>query len=132
MNFTGRARIFATVLALAATLGSCDYLKDAEPFTATVFIALGPDGRVQVTPSEIRGDWRVGEITVVNDTNDKHGFAIRELAVFEEIPAGLTRVVRVTDVKDDTTYVIDDHLHDESGPEWQVKLVVDFKSEEFR
>jgi hypothetical protein len=88
-------RRLAASLALAAAFASCSALKDKEPFTATVIYDLGPGGRPYVHPLEFKADTSYGQVTVVNNTAELRGFAIDELAVYEIIPAGHSRIVNV-------------------------------------
>jgi len=126
-----RLSALGLVLALVPTLASCDYLKDPEPWVATVFYQEGPDGRLVFSPTTIEADFRNGIITVVNETEIERGFAVREAAVFDKIPAGQSKNIEVTELKDDTTYVFEDHDCEDAGcPNGQI--IVDFVSEEFR
>jgi hypothetical protein len=118
-------------LAVVPLLASCDYLKDPEPWVATVFYQEGADGRLAFNPETIEANFRNGIVNVVNETQVERGFAVREAAVFELIPAGQSKNVEVTELKDDTVYVFEDHQCEELGcPKGQI--VVNFVSEEFR
>jgi hypothetical protein len=117
------------LFALLPALSSCSYLKDKEPWTATVIYTETGDGSYTASPLVIEADSNAGLIQVVNETNQRHGFAVRELAVFEEIPAGLTIQVELLEAKDDHTYVYEDQLDPNA---FKGEIRVNYLSEEFR
>jgi len=117
------------VLALCLVLPACAQIRDPDPFSATIEYEEGPGGSVTVSPLEIKADTNFGLIQIVNSTNSEHGFAIRELGVFEKIPKGRTRTVSVSDVRDNRTYVFECHLHDN---EFKGSMVVKYVAEEER
>ena len=121
--------VMAGALALLALTSSCSYLRDAEPWDQTVQYRVDSIGNFIVEPLVIQGDLNYGLVHVVNDTGEKRGFAIRELAVFEEIPAGLTVTVQVDEAKDGETYVWEDHLNPGL---FEGKLVIEYVDPEFR
>jgi hypothetical protein len=103
--------LMAAILAATGMFSSCSALKDPDPFVKDVTITEGVGGSVTIQPLVIEGDTSFGEISVHNETNKKHGFAIFELAVFEEIPAGKSRVVGIAEIKNHTDYKFFCHLH---------------------
>ena len=128
MPIRTRLSALAAVAVLLIT-PACSYLRDAEPWTATVFYTNGLDGRLAVEPLVVEADANYGIIQVVNETSDAHGFAVRELAVFETVPAGITIPVTVDEAEDDTTYIFECQLHDN---EYRGEIRVNYLSEEFR
>ena len=125
-------RITAAILALTVglSLTGCASLRDQEPFSKTIVYDDDPvTGRIIIEPLEFEADWSYGQIQVVNRTQEKHGFAIRELAVFEEIPRGLQRTVNIDEARDGKTYTFECQLHD---GEFFGKMIVRFKSEDER
>lgn len=126
----------AAVLAVA-TLPGCEALKDTEPWTATVVYSEEIPGQLTVKPLEIQADSGFGEVQVVNDSGEEHGFAItdHEAAIFEKIPAGKTRTVQVTELKNNRTYRFYCQKHDKEDvgtDEFFGRIVVKYLSEEFR
>lgn len=133
-----RRRTIAGVAALLALalLPSCSYLRDKEPWTVTVIYTIAADGRLVANTGEvnedglavIRADANHGRVQVVNQTPTKFGFAVRELAVFEEVPPDYTMNVDVDEAKDGESYLFEDHIND------QVLgvIVVKYLSDEFR
>ena len=119
------------LLALALVSTSCEYLKDKEPWTATVQYRVDDAGFFVVEPLIIEADSNQGLVQVVNDSPVRRGFAIPDLGVFEEIPSGLTINVRVTEAKDGEEYDWLDHLHKEEA-EFVGKLIVKYLEDEFR
>jgi hypothetical protein len=100
------------IVLLGTSLSGCAALRDAEPFTKTVIYDEDPaTGRLTVEPLNFDADWSYGEIQVLNRTEEEHGFAIRELAVFEKIPKGLQRTVNINEARDGRTYTFECHLH---------------------
>lgn len=129
---TPRKRVGAAALLLALTVAgsACGYLRDKEPWTATVQYRVGDDGGLLVEPLVINADSNHGRVQVVNDTAVRRGFSIPLLAVFEEIPPGISINVEVREAKDGETYPWGDHLNKEEG--WEGRLVVVYLEEEFR
>jgi len=124
--------ICALLFSLVAAT-SCGYLRDKEPWDQTVrYFVEG--SFLQVQPLVIQGDANFGIVNVVNDTPIKRGFAIRELSIFEEIPAGLTIPVNVDEARDGVTYTWTDHVNPkEDGTDpFEGKLIVEYVEEEFR
>lgn len=124
-------RLILAALTLALALPGCAALRDAQPFTITVILErpAKPGGPVRPDPLEFTADWPYGEIQVVNRDSRNHYFAIRELAVFEEIPKGLQRTVRFDEARDGKDYVFEDFRHD---GEFFGTMHVRYKSEEER
>lgn len=125
-------RITAGILAvsLGVALSGCAALRDAEPFTKTVIYDEDPvTGRLTVEPLNFEADWSFGEIQVLNRTDVEHGFAIRELAVFEKIPKGLQRNVGISEARDGKTYTFECQLHKD---EFFGKITVNYKDADER
>lgn len=125
-------RVLTATLALVCglSLSGCASLRDQEPFTVTVIYDEDPiTGRLKVEPLTFEADWSFGEVQVLNKTDKEHGFAIRELAVFERIPKGLSRIVRVDEARDGRTYTFECQLHD---GEFAGTMTVKYKSAEER
>lgn len=125
-------RLTAAILALlvGASLSGCAALRDEAPFTKTIIYDEDPaTGRLTVEPLTFDADWSYGEIQVLNKTDREHGFAIRELAIFEKIPKGLQRVVAISEARDGRTYTFECQLHD---GEFFGKIHVKYKAEEER
>lgn len=106
-------RILApTLLIVLGLLASgCSFLRDAQPFTATVSYNPGTGAAVAVSPESFEADSGFGEVQVVNNTDVERGFAIDDLAVYETIPAGHSKLVILQEAKDGRTYKFYDHLH---------------------
>lgn len=115
---------------MAAVVSSCGYLRDKEPWDQTVQYRTDPLGGLIVEPLQIRGDANYGIVNVVNDTGEDRGFAIRDLAVFERIPAGLTVAVEVDEAQDGMTYTFEDHVAPDAT--WRGQLVIEYVEDEFR
>jgi hypothetical protein len=130
MTSRSRFGLLALVLVLAGFISSCGYLRDKEPWDQTLQYRRDSSGVLIIEPLVLHGDTNYGVVHVVNDTAERRGFAIRDLAVFEEIPAGLTVTVEVDEAQDDETYSFEDHVADDA--EWQGQLVIDYVAEEFR
>lgn len=122
-------------LALVCLSSACSALKDQEPWTQTLkYDDHSGEGPLTITPTKdgvptLEGDASFGEVQVVNNTIKERGFAIDELAVYEKIPAGQTRVVAVNDAKNHRTY----RWYDLVNPnEIKGRLVVEFRAKELR
>lgn len=124
-----RKGLTLTLALVALALSACDYLRDTEPFTVTLLYQPGPNGSVVVEPATFKADNGFGEIQLVNNTDEKHGFAIKELGVFEEILERKTRTFTVEEARDGRTYTFYCHLHDN---ELSGNMVVEYLTEEER
>lgn len=123
--------LFALVLVMAGVISSCGYLRDKEPWDQTLqYRRDAATGALVVEPLVLQGDLNYGIVLVVNDTAERRGFAIRDLAVFEEIPAGLSVPVEVDEAQDGKTYTFEDHVAPDA--QWEGKLVIEYVDEEFR
>lgn len=125
-------RITASLIAvsLGVSLSGCASLRDAEPFTKTIIYDEDPvTGRLTVEPLNWEADWSFGEVQVLNRTDKEHGFAIRELAVFEKIPKGLQRNVSINEARDGKVYTFECQLHDD---EFFGKITVKYKDADER
>lgn len=137
MTYRTKVTLFGGLLALSTLLAGCDALRDSEPFVATVTYEQQPDGSILVEPPTIVADNSWGQIQVDNQTDCKRGFAIDDLAVFEQIPARQVLAVRVDEAKDGRTYNFYDHC-DEIGCGCDAdsgisgKMRVEYRPEEFR
>lgn len=130
---TQNIRLRTCVLAIAclALLGSsCSVLRDAEPFTQTLSLDLDQNDDLVVTPSEFTVDGRFGRVEVINNTETKRNFDIDELAVFEGIVAGKSKVVAIEDAEDNKTYRFYDH-EDPDG-DLTGKMIVRYRTEDER
>lgn len=120
------------VLLAAACLvtSSCAFLRDPqEPWQASVHYQLRGPGAVSV-PDRIQVDGSFGYIELTNETFVRRGFAIDELAVYEQVrPDSGTRVT-VDEAEDGKTYRFYDHLHPEDGP--RGTIVVRYVDEDAR
>lgn len=126
MSNLRRSALSVLVIGLMVASTGCAALRDAEPFTATISYEEAPGGGITLTPDTIQGDAAFGEVQVVNDAGDKHGFAIDKLAVFEEIPSGRSKTISISEAEDDTTYTFYCQLH---PGEFTGKLVIDYVEE---
>ena len=124
-----RLASLALLLVLAGLASSCSYLRDEEPWTATVEYRQDAAGNLIVTPLVIQADASYGLVQVVNETEVRRGFSVFDLAVFEEIPPGLTINVEVDEARDGQTYTWTDHLNPGA---FDGQLVVVYLEEEFR
>jgi len=125
------------LLGLAALLTGCDALRDSEPFVATVTYQQQEDGSILIEPETIEADNSYGQIQVDNQTDCRRGFAVDDLAVYEEIPARQVKTVGVDEAKDGRTYTFYDHCdvidcgcEEKSGITG--KISVEYRPEEFR
>lgn len=128
-------RTLLLALAILVAIPACSSLRDRDPFiTTSVTISEDPTtGEVSIDPTTITGNWSYGKVQINNTTGENHGFAIDELAIYEEIPRDTAPIVTITDALDDTTYVFYCHLHDpkgEEGKEYRGELVIDYAEEE--
>ncbi|MFA5891276.1 MAG: cupredoxin domain-containing protein [Actinomycetota bacterium] len=101
----------ALFVALGLVVSACGFLKDAPPFTATISYNSGVGGAVVVSPATFEADAAFGEVQVVNNTDVKRGFAIDDLAVYETIASGHSKLVVIQEAKDGKTYEFYDQLH---------------------
>jgi hypothetical protein len=123
--------IITSIALLALTIAGtgCDALRDSEPFTITVTYVQGPDGTITLEPAEIIADNSWGQVQVDNQTDARRGFAIDDLAVYEEIPARDVRTIQVDEAKDGRTYAFYDH---KNPGEVEGEIKVRYRAEEFR
>lgn len=117
-----RRRVLIAVFALL--MASCSALKDArEPWEADLRYE-DVSGAAVAEPATLRADGPFGRVQVSNFTQVKRGFAIEELAIYEQILPDRTLRVVVDEARDGKTYAFYDHLHPKDGP--RGKLVVRF------
>lgn len=123
-------RLVALVLSgVALVAPACSALRDSQPFTVTVSYDRSPGGGAIVTPLKFDADNAFGEVQVVNNTDEKRGFAIDDLAVFETIPAGQSKLVSIQEAKNNRTYTFYDQLHPK---DFEGQMVVKYVAEEER
>ena len=122
-------RSIIALCALALLPTACT--KDPDPFTTdTVNIRIdGATGRLYAEPAIVEGDWSFGGVQVYNTTGENHGFAIDELALYVEIPAGESPIIGISDARDDTTYVFYCHLHNDKGIEGLPPEEIEYRGE---
>ena len=126
---TRRILVPTLFVLLGLLASSCGFLRDAQPFTATVAYNPGDGGTVVVSPPSFDADAAFGEVQVVNNTDIERGFAIDDLAVYETIPAGHSKLVILQEAKDGRTYEFYDHLHPDAV---RGTMVVKFVAEDER
>lgn len=129
VGYRPRLILLSALLAALTIAGTaCDALRDSEPFTMTVVYLQQADGTVKVTVSG-NADNSFGQVQVDNQTDLKRGFAIDDLAVYEEIPAREVRTVEVDEARDGRTYAFYDHKNPGTV---RGEMVVVYRAEEFR
>lgn len=136
-KYRPKAMIVGGLVLVGGLLSACDALRDSEPFTAAVTYEQQPDGSIVVEPPEILADNSFGQIQVDNQTDCRRGFAIDDLAVYEEIPARQVRTVSVDEARDGRTYQFYDHCDDvgcgcETTSAIAGQMRVEYRPEEFR
>lgn len=125
-----RMRRLAVLLAvLSLAFVSCSALRDPrEPWEASVQFQER-DGKAVAVPDRVRVEGPYGFLEVTNFTHVRRGFAIDELAVYEEIKGDSGTRITVREARDGRSYRFYDHLNPD-GPRGQ--LVVRYVAEEDR
>lgn len=108
---TLKIRSAVLVVVVALLLPGCSALREKEPFQATVSYDLDQTGKLVVTPPEIVVPGRFGYVQVVNNTETRRNFDIDELAVFEGILPGRSKLVLVDEAENNKSYRFYDHTN---------------------